>query len=77
LTRRRGVDVRLVLPGFSDFWAPLYAGRSHYADLLGAGVRIFERRDAASHGLTRGEWARRGPIERAREWFARPLEYLL
>jgi cardiolipin synthase len=25
----RGVDVRLVLPGFSDFWAPLYAGRSH------------------------------------------------
>ena len=48
----RGVDVRLVLPGFSDFWAPLYAGRSHYAELLGAGVRIFERRDALLHAKT-------------------------
>jgi cardiolipin synthase len=27
---RRGVDVEIVLPGFSDFWAPVYAGRSHY-----------------------------------------------
>jgi cardiolipin synthase len=49
---RRGVDVRLVLPGFSDFWAPFYAGRSHYADLLAAGVRIYERRDALLHAKT-------------------------
>lgn len=49
---RRGVDVRLVLPGFSDFWAPLYAGRSHYGDLLAAGVRVFERRDALLHAKT-------------------------
>ena len=48
----RGVDVRLVLPGFSDFWAPLYAGRSHYANLLAAGVRIYERRDALLHAKT-------------------------
>jgi cardiolipin synthase len=48
----RGVDVRLVLPGVSDFWAPLYAGRSHYEDLLVAGVRIFERRDALLHAKT-------------------------
>jgi cardiolipin synthase A/B len=48
----RGVDVRLVLPGVSDFWAPLYAGRSHYDDLLAAGVRIFERRDALVHAKT-------------------------
>lgn len=48
----RGVDVRLVLPGFSDFWAPLYAGRSRYAELLAAGVRIFERRDALLHAKT-------------------------
>jgi cardiolipin synthase len=48
----RGVDVRLVLPGVSDFWAPLYAGRSHYDDLLGAGVRIFERHDALVHAKT-------------------------
>lgn len=48
----RGVDVRLVLPGFSDFWAPLYAGRSHYQGLLDAGVRIFERHDALLHAKT-------------------------
>jgi cardiolipin synthase len=127
----RGVDVRLVLPGFSDFWAPLYAGRSHYDELLGAKVRIFERHDAllhaktavidgvwssvgstnldwrsfvhnyeadvivlgdafarslerlfdldvqASHEITPEAWARRGVVDRAREWFARRWEYLL
>ncbi|HJV24671.1 MAG TPA: phospholipase D-like domain-containing protein [Aromatoleum sp.] len=49
---RHGVDVRLVLPGFSDFWAPFHAGRSHYTALLAAGVRIFERRDALLHAKT-------------------------
>lgn len=49
---RRGVDVRLVLPGFSDFWAPLHAGRSRYGELLEAGVRIFERHDALLHAKT-------------------------
>jgi len=49
---RRGVDVQLALPGVSDFWAPLYAGRSHYQTLLDAGVRIHERRDALLHAKT-------------------------
>jgi cardiolipin synthase len=49
---RRGVDVRLILPGFSDFWAPVYAGRSHYDDLLQAGVRIYEWREALMHAKT-------------------------
>jgi cardiolipin synthase len=49
---RRGVDVRLVLPGFSDFWAPVEAGRSHYDDLLAAGVRIYEWHDALMHAKT-------------------------
>lgn len=49
---RRGVDVRLVLPGFSDFWAPLHAGRARYSELLEAGVRIFERHDALLHAKT-------------------------
>ncbi|HZP87234.1 MAG TPA: phospholipase D-like domain-containing protein [Burkholderiales bacterium] len=48
----RGVDVRLALPGVSDFWAPLYAGRSHYRALLRAGVRIYERHDALLHAKT-------------------------
>src|SRR5207244_1194571 len=49
---RRGVDVRLVLPGFSDFWAPIHAGRSHYDGLLGAGVRIYEWHKALMHAKT-------------------------
>jgi cardiolipin synthase len=49
---RRGVDVKLLLPGRTDFWAPLYAGRSHYSDLLKAGVKIYERQDALLHAKT-------------------------
>ena len=49
---RRGVEVKLLLPAFSDFWAPLYAGRSRYADLLESGVRIYERKDALLHAKT-------------------------
>lgn len=48
----RGVDVVLVLPGFSDFWPVLEAGRSHYSELLQAGVIIFERHDALMHAKT-------------------------
>jgi cardiolipin synthase len=57
---RRGVDVRLVLPGFSDFWAPVDAGRSHYDELLAAGVRIYEWHDALMHAKTAvidSEWS--------------------
>ena len=42
---RRGVEVHLLLPGISDFWAPLQAGRSHYARLLRAGMHIHELHD--------------------------------
>ena len=49
---RRGVDVRLLLPGITDSDAALRAGHSHYADLLAAGVRIFERHDALLHAKT-------------------------
>jgi cardiolipin synthase A/B len=49
---RRGVDVKLILPGFSDFAAVFHAGRSHYAGLLRAGVKIFEHRDAMLHAKT-------------------------
>lgn len=49
---RRGVDVRLLLPGFTDSSLVLHAGRSHYDELLAAGVRIFERRDALLHAKT-------------------------
>ena len=48
----RGVDVKLILPGFSDFWAVFHAGRSHYSELLRSGVRIYEQRDALLHAKT-------------------------
>jgi cardiolipin synthase len=46
---RRGVDVRLLLPGISDSWPALAAGRSSYGRLLNAGVRIYECHDAILH----------------------------
>jgi cardiolipin synthase len=48
----RGVDVRLLLPGITDSWLALNAGRSHYAVLLASGVRIYERHDALLHAKT-------------------------
>ena len=49
---KRGVDVRLILPGNSDSASAFYAGRSHYEDLLEAGVKIYERRGALLHAKT-------------------------
>jgi cardiolipin synthase len=49
---RRGVDVRLILPGVTDFWAVFYAGRAYYRELLESGVRIYERKGALLHSKT-------------------------
>jgi cardiolipin synthase len=46
---RRGVDVRLILPGRSDVPLVYYAGRSYYEELLEAGVKIFERKSRVLH----------------------------
>jgi cardiolipin synthase len=51
-TAARGVDVTLVLPSYTDFWAVFHAGRSHYAELLEAGVKIYERQEALLHAKT-------------------------
>jgi cardiolipin synthase A/B len=48
----RGVDVRLVLPSYTDFWAVFHAGRSHYSELLDAGVKIYERQQTLLHAKT-------------------------
>lgn len=45
----RGVDVRLVLPSSTDSWLVFHAGRANYTELLEAGVKIYERRDALLH----------------------------
>jgi cardiolipin synthase A/B len=48
----RGVDVRLLLSGESDAPKMQDAGRSYYADLLEAGIRIFELQGAILHAKT-------------------------
>jgi cardiolipin synthase len=48
----RGVDVRLLLPSHSDSPAALAVGQSRYSDLLGAGVKIYERADGILHSKT-------------------------
>ncbi len=49
---RRGLDVRLILPGVTDSNLVFYAGRSHYEDLLESGVRLYERRGGMLHAKT-------------------------
>jgi cardiolipin synthase len=49
---KRGVDVRIILPSHTDFWAVFHAGRSHYGDLLRAGVNIYERQGPLLHSKT-------------------------
>jgi cardiolipin synthase len=56
----RGVDVRLVLPGVSDFWAPLYAGRS-----LRRSARRRVRTSSAAIWYTPRSWSSMASVERA------------
>jgi len=57
---RRGVDVRLLLPGGPVAWRRLAAARAHYARLLAAGARLFElpgRAVLARTAVVDDEWA--------------------
>ncbi|HMH19384.1 MAG TPA: cardiolipin synthase [Burkholderiales bacterium] len=49
---RRGVDVKIILPSSTDSWLVFQAGRSYYAELLVAGVGIYERHDMLLHSKT-------------------------
>src|SRR5258705_2694323 len=49
---RRGVDVRLLLPGSSDSERALAVGRSHYSDLLEAGANISETQNDVLNSKT-------------------------
>jgi cardiolipin synthase len=46
---RRGVDVKLVLPGKTDNALVFHAGRAQYQPLLEAGVKIHERKERLLH----------------------------
>ncbi len=48
----RGVDVKLILPSQSDSATVFHAGRSHYTELLTAGVKLYERTGALLHSKT-------------------------
>ncbi len=46
---RRGVDTTIIFPARNDSWIVGAASRSYYADLLAAGVRIFEYEGGLLH----------------------------
>jgi cardiolipin synthase len=57
---RRGVSVKVLLPGKSDVQSAWYAGRYEYDYLLQRGVRLFEWPDTVMHAkcaVVDGEWA--------------------
>ncbi len=49
---RRGVDVRIILPGVSDHADDLSAGEYYYRDLLASGVKLYRRRSVLLHAKT-------------------------
>ena len=71
---RRGVDVRLLLPGSSDSELALAVGHAAYTDLLEAGVRIYETQYEVLHSkitVIDGVWSVRLVAFRSPE---RPLQ---
>jgi cardiolipin synthase A/B len=57
---RRGVDVKVVLPGVSDSGLVFHAGHALYDQLLGCGVHIFHLKLAVLHAKTAvidGAWS--------------------
>jgi cardiolipin synthase A/B len=49
---RRGVDVRIILPGFTKYNYILYTSRAHYTELLKAGTKLYELKDRVLHAKT-------------------------
>jgi len=48
----RGVDVRILVAGFSDSQVLLNASRAYYADLLEAGIKVYESQENILHAKT-------------------------
>lgn len=49
---KRGVDVRIIFPSFTDVAILLHAGQSFYDELMDAGIRVYERETAMLHAKT-------------------------
>jgi cardiolipin synthase len=74
---KRGVEVKLVLPGVSDHGLIVHAGRAFYEDLLAAGVRIFQLQVAVLHAKTAvidGAWSTIGSANIDRRSFIHNYE---
>ncbi|MDD7384120.1 MAG: phospholipase D-like domain-containing protein [Actinomycetaceae bacterium] len=59
-TAQRGVDVRILIPQYSNHIYVDWVGRPHYSRLLNAGVRIFLYQNAMVHAKTMtvdGKWS--------------------
>jgi len=48
----RGVDVRILVAGFSDSQVLLNASRAYYSDLLEAGIKVYESQEQILHAKT-------------------------
>ena len=49
---KRGVDVKIILPGITDSQLALYAQRYYYSELLKSGVKIYEHGTSLLHAKT-------------------------
>jgi cardiolipin synthase len=49
---RRGVDVKLILPGVTDRGLVLRATHSFYSEMLASGIRIYQLKSAVLHAKT-------------------------
>lgn len=49
---RRGVDVKIILPGTTDSLLAFYAQRHHYSGLLKSGVKLYEHNTSLLHAKT-------------------------
>jgi cardiolipin synthase len=74
---KRGVDVKLVLPGVSDHGLVMHAGRSFYEELLSNGVKIYQLQVAVLHAKTAvidGTWSTVGSANIDRRSFLHNYE---
>jgi cardiolipin synthase len=68
---KRGVDVKIILPGTTDRSLALYAGQYHFSDLLKSGVKLYKRRNVLLHAKTLvidGAWSTVGSSNM--EWWS-------
>ena len=49
---KRGVDVKIILPGTTDSSLAQYAGQYFYSELLKSGVKLYRRQNVLLHAKT-------------------------